>query len=265
MVSHIFSHTVIFYFSNPLAASQTHAQFGNFGGFSGGSNPYSPNTGGNFNFDPFSFFSSGTKILTAHAVLASLAFVVFFPTGGILIRLCSFHGLWLLHGLFQIFAYLLYIAAFGLGIYMATNLRMLNQAHPIIGIVLFVLLFFQPLLGFLHHFMFKKHGRRMVWSYGHIWLGRIVITLGMINGGLGLQLAKRTRIGAPSNGQVVAYSVVAAIMWVAYVLAALIGENRRRRALARETLSHKEERDINRNANVETGRHYNGKLGSRYG
>ena len=143
---------------------------------------------------------------------------------------------------------------------------MLNQAHPIIGIVLFVLLFFQPLLGFLHHFMFKKHGRRMVWSYGHIWLGRIIITLGIINGGLGLQLAKRTRIGAQSNGQVVAFSVVAAIMWVAYVLAALIGENRRRRALARETLSHKEERDINRNANVEAGRHHNRKpIGSRYG
>lgn len=222
-------------------ASQTHAQFGNFGGYGGG-NPYSPNTGGNSNFNPFTFFSSGTKILTAHAILASLAFVVFFPIGGILIRLCSFPGLWLLHGLFQIFAYLLFIAAFGLGIYMATNLRMLNQAHPIIGIVLFVLLFFQPLLGFLHHFMFKKHGRRMVWSYGHIWLGRIIITLGIINGGLGLQLAKRTRIGAPSNGQVVAYIVVAAIMWVVYVLAALIGENRRRRALARETLSHKEER-----------------------
>jgi len=102
---------------------------------------------------------------------------------------------------------------------------MLNQAHPIIGIVLFVLLFFQPLLGFLHHFMFKKHGRRMVWSYGHIWLGRIIITLGIINGGLGLQLAKRTR-----------------------------------------TLSHKEERDINRNANVEAGRHHNRKpIGSRYG
>lgn len=55
-------------------------------------------------------------------------------------------------------------------------------------------------------------------------------------------------------------------MWVAYVLAALIGENRRRRALAREIHSHKEERDINRNANVETGRHYNRKpIGSRYG
>ncbi|OCL09434.1 hypothetical protein AOQ84DRAFT_388179 [Glonium stellatum] len=257
---------MLFYVAAIILAftSRTNAQFG-FGGYGGGGSPNSPFGGGNSGFDPFSFLSTGTKILTAHAVLASLAFVIFFPTGGILIRLCSFRGLWLVHGLFQIFAYLLYIAAFGLGIWMATNFRMLNQAHPIIGIVLFVLLFFQPLLGFLHHFMFKRHGRRMVWSYGHIWLGRVIITLGIINGGLGLQLAKRTRVGAPSNGRVVAYSVVAAIMWVVYVLAALLGEIRRRRALARGAPARKEEGDVDQNAYVETGWSHNRQpLGSRY-
>jgi len=223
-------------FSLALLLTSTAYGWGPGGGGGGGgyNNPY--DNGGNddndrgFNSAFFrSFFTSGQKILTAHAVLAALAFVVLFPTGGILIRVASFPGLWIAHGLFQIFAYVVYIAAFGLGIYMATNLHMMDETHVIIGIVLFVLLFFQPFLGLLHHIGFKKHARRGVWSYGHIWLGRGLITLGIVNGGLGLKLAKDTHIGAPTNGQVVAYSVVAAIMWAIYMLAAMWGELKRGR------------------------------------
>lgn len=163
--------------------------------------------------------------------MASLAFVLLFPIGGILIRLGSFRGLWLVHGLFQLLAYLIYIAAFGIGIYLAMNMpgELLSNSHPIIGIVLLVLLFLQPFLGLLHHVMFKKHSRRVVWSYGHIWLGRIAITLGIINGGLGLRLARITGMGAPSDGQMVAYGVVGGVMWLAYVGAAVYGEVRRGR------------------------------------
>jgi len=169
-------------------------------------------------------------MITAHAVLATLAFGLLFPVGGIMIRLASFPGLWWVHGLFQTVAYILYIAAFALGVIMATHMRMLHLAHPIIGIVLFALLIFQPVLGFLHHVMFKKHSRRVVWSYGHIWLGRIVITVGVINGGLGLQLAQRTYVFAPGRGTIVAYAVLAGLVWVVYMASAVYGEVKRRRA-----------------------------------
>ncbi|EMC94910.1 hypothetical protein BAUCODRAFT_518299 [Baudoinia panamericana UAMH 10762] len=172
-------------------------------------------------------------MITAHAVLATLAFGFLFPVGGIMIRLASFPGLWWVHGLFQIFAYILYIAAFAIGVYMATNMRMLHLAHPTIGIILFVVLLFQPFLGFAHHFMFKKHSRRVVWSYGHIWLGRIAITLGIINGGLGLQLAQRTRAFAPSQGVIIGYAVAAGIVWLIYVASAIYGEVKRRRSSAK--------------------------------
>jgi hypothetical protein len=89
-------------------------------------------------------------------------------------------------------------------------LQLTNTAvnyHPIIGIVVFIALFFQPLLGFIHHAKFKKLGRRQIWSYLHLFNGRIMITLGIINGGLGLYLA-----GA-SKGLKTAYAVVAAVMW----------------------------------------------------
>lgn len=50
----------------------------------------------------------------------------------------------------------------------------------------------------------------------------------MINGGLGLLLAYNAPLGfAPSRGQVIAYGVIAGIMWLLYVTAAIIGERRR--------------------------------------
>lgn len=50
----------------------------------------------------------------------------------------------------------------------------------------------------------------------------------MINGGLGLLLAYDAPLGfAPTQGQVIAYGIVAAIMWLAYVTAAIVGERKR--------------------------------------
>ncbi|OAL56232.1 hypothetical protein IQ07DRAFT_469435, partial [Pyrenochaeta sp. DS3sAY3a] len=175
---------------------------------------------------------SRQKIIVAHGVLAALAFVLFFPVGAILIRLGSFRGVWLVHGIFQLFAYIVYIAAFGIGVWMVNNLpvNLLDTYHPIIGIIVFVLLFFQPILGFVHHVQYKKYNRRTIWSHGHLWLGRIVITLGMINGGLGLLLASDAPAFtgfAPSQGQIIAYSVIAAIMWLLWVASAIIGERKR--------------------------------------
>lgn len=172
-------------------------------------------------------------LITAHAVLATLAFGLLFPVGGIIIRLASFRGAWIVHALFQVVAFILYIVAFGIGIYLATHLRLLGAAHVIIGIVLFVLLFLQPLSGWLHHRGFIKYGRRGGWSYAHLWLGRGIITLGIVNGGLGLQLAERTRFFAPPRSAIVAYSVVAGIVWLVYVLAAVVGERRRSRITSR--------------------------------
>ncbi|GAB7353118.1 hypothetical protein MBLNU459_g3657t1 [Dothideomycetes sp. NU459] len=170
-------------------------------------------------------FEKANRIFMAHGIMAALAFVILFPFGAISVRLFSFPGLVWAHAFVQLLGYLLFIIAFGLGIYMATQLRELNEAHPIIGILLFVLLFFQPILGLLHHRYFKAHSRRSFWSHAHVWLGRIVITLGIVNGGLGLQLADNSRSGE------IAYAVVAAVVWLAYVAAAVVGERRRRNSL----------------------------------
>jgi hypothetical protein len=174
------------------------------------------------------------KAVLAHGILASLAFVLLFPIGAILIRLGSFRGAWLIHGIFQLVAYIVYTAAFGLGVWMVQNLpiNLLTHAHPIIGILVFVLLFFQPLLGFIHHVQFKKHARRTFWSHAHVWLGRVVVTLGIINGGLGLLLASDAPAFTgfrPDQRQIAAYAVVAGFMWLLWVVAAVVGERRRGR------------------------------------
>jgi len=78
-----------------------------------------------------------------------------------------------------------------------------------------------PALGVLHHKLFKQYQRRTFWSYAHIWLGRSVITLGIINGGLGFLLANNTRSGP------IAYGIIAGIMWLLYITSAIVGERRR--------------------------------------
>jgi len=171
-------------------------------------------------------------MLIAHGTLAALAFVIFFPAGAISIRLCSFPGIIWLHAAFQVFAYAVYLAAFGLGVYVANEKDLLNNYHPIIGIVLFVVIFFQPIFGFLHHALFKKYNGRTLWSYVHIWIGRIAITLGIINGGLGFKLANPDGVGS-HNGMIV-YAVVGALVWLLMVVAAIVGERKRKSRSAQD-------------------------------
>ena len=164
------------------------------------------------------------SVLLAHAVMASLAFLVLFPTGAILIRLASFMGLIWVHAALQALAYVIYIVAFGMGVWLAVNGGYIAQAHPIIGIVLFIVLLAQPLGGWLHHRNSKKYGRRTAPSYAHIGIGRAAIILGMINGGLGLQLARDT-----TTGHIVAYAVVAGVFGLAYIVAIIMGERKRKK------------------------------------
>jgi hypothetical protein len=82
---------------------------------------------------------------------------------------------------------------------------------------------FQPILGALHHSNFKKFQTRTAVSYAHIGVGRIAITLGIINGGLGFMLAQNTTSGP------IAYGIIAGLIWCVYVASIIIGERRRGR------------------------------------
>lgn len=85
-------------------------------------------------------------------------------------------------------------------------------------------MFLQPILGALHHMSFKRQGRRGALSHVHVWYGRALMILGIINGGLGLQLASA---GMPLR---MAYIVLSAIIGVPYFLAVPWSEWRKARA-----------------------------------
>jgi len=67
------------------------------------------------------------------------------------------------------------------------------------------------MLGLTHHFLYVRTARRTFWATVHVWLGRTLITLGIINGGLGLLLSDNTRAGE------IVYGIVAALVGLTYV------------------------------------------------
>jgi len=51
----------------------------------------------------------------------------------------------------------------------------------------------------------------------HKWLGRLLLTIGIINGGLGFQFASMFQGTASSNGPKIAYGAMAILVWIIYV------------------------------------------------
>ena len=104
-----------------------------------------------------------------------------------------------------------------------------SNGHPIIGIIVIGALVFQPIGGLIHHYMYKKYQRRTLWSTTHVWWGRIILTLGIINGGLGLMLSGNT------VKVEIAYGVVAGVMWLIWVIFAVWGHLNKSRGTMGET------------------------------
>ncbi|KAK0333483.1 hypothetical protein LTR91_012625 [Friedmanniomyces endolithicus] len=179
-------------------------------------------------------YSKKQRMLNAHAVFACIAFVALMPMGAILIRVASFKKLVRLHVAIQALALVSYMVAVGLGLYLAINLDLLDQAHPFIGLVLFALLLMQPIVGLVHHRFYKKHTGRTLWSYAHLSVGRLSIFLGLINGGLGLQLA----FAGPRAKMI--YGIVAGVVGVCYLVAIAFGEAKRGRTESRQGQDEKE-------------------------
>jgi len=207
---------------------------------------YSSSSDGKASFENNGFggltLSQEQRMVTAHAVMACLAFVALFPIGGTLIRLANFTGLVWVHAAVQVLGFIVYIIAFGLGVMIASRGGYMMEAHPIIGIALFVVLLFQPVFGLLHHRLYQKYQHRTLWSYAHLSVGRIAILLGMVNGGLGLQLA-----GASKSAKS-AYAVIAVVVGLIYILAVVFGElKQKRRSSASPPTYERSQREVQQN------------------
>ncbi|KAL2824125.1 hypothetical protein BDW59DRAFT_88444 [Aspergillus cavernicola] len=148
----------------------------------------------------------------AHGIVMGVAFGIIFPLGAILLRVIRSKFGVHAHAACQLLGYALMIAGLATGIRIGKILdRLHNNGHTILGTVIVVFLLVQPIAGFWHHYRFKKTQSTGIWTHIHIWVGRIFLLLGIINGGTGLKLADNT------TGGIIAYAVVAGVFGVAYI------------------------------------------------
>ncbi|KAH6664281.1 integral membrane protein-like protein [Halenospora varia] len=153
------------------------------------------------------------KYDAAHGIVMGIAACILFPSGAILVRLV---GMPWLHAAIQLLSFAGMIAGLGLGVKLAQYRELLfNNSHTIFGVVIVALLLLQPFIGLAHHHLYKKHSSRTGVSHAHIWYGRILMLLAVINGGLGIKLAANTTSGRT------AWIVVSAIMGTLYIGAIL--------------------------------------------
>ena len=135
----------------------------------------------------------------AHACMMSIVFLVLYPLGAISLHLPlppflkNIRIVPSVHAPIQILGLAMMIGAMGLGIDIARELDFFSgsvPAHVVIGLLATsMIILIQPAMGILQHLHFRKTGGQSIYGYIHRWNGRVAIILGMINQGLGFQLA----------------------------------------------------------------------------
>ncbi|GJN77876.1 DOMON domain-containingprotein [Purpureocillium lilacinum] len=188
---------------------------GNSGGNKGG------NGGGGVIVTGAGGGSSTTTLINAHGILMTVVFVVGYPIGAML---SPFVSTWIIHATWQSLVFFAMWAGFGLGIVICSRIGFFFQnTHTQLGVFIVSLMGLQPIFGFLHHRHYLRNRRRGIISYVHIWYGRSLMILGVVNGGLGLQLA-----GNPQPF-VTVYIAVAAIVAAAYLAVSAFALFRKRK------------------------------------
>ncbi|KAI1180637.1 iron reductase domain protein [Nemania sp. FL0916] len=224
ITKHDSHHPISFDLSSATISSDANPFVEASAGGSGQGSPTPPSNSGSGSGSVPASIAEIPKLASAHGILMSIVMLVLYPVGSLLMPLL---GNWVAHAVWQICSFLAMWAAFAVGIILSHRTGYyFDEHHTRLGAVVVALFGVQPIGGFIHHFYFMKHQKRGLVSYGHIWYGRILMVLGIVNGGLGLQLA------SASHSLVIAYSVVAAVVFAAYIGSATYGEIQRSRGVA---------------------------------
>jgi hypothetical protein len=157
-------------------------------------------------------------IRTAHATIMSLVFIVMFPLAALTIYLPHTQKVRLIHAPLQVVSIILMIAGLALGVELGKQVSLLDGYHQIIGYIVFAwMVIVQPALGLGQHLNFRKNGTRSPMGAGHRWLGRIMIALGVVNGGLGFHQTGPVGSLYVPNYAVIVYSVFAVVVFLIYM------------------------------------------------
>ncbi|EEH44049.2 hypothetical protein PABG_11456 [Paracoccidioides brasiliensis Pb03] len=219
---------------NPLNSADVREQISfhdNMGTFSLDlSNPSDGGSGGSGSATPgVSQKTINVKSVT-HGIIMSVVFVILLPTFALGLFLITYpQTASRIHAPLQLLTVCGAIAGFGVGVSLARDLGKTAMYHPIIGYVVIAWLsVFQPLLGYLHHRHYVRMRKGSVMGFVHRWVGRAMLILAIVNGGLGFKFAGIGSDTAPKVG-VIVYGAIAGFMGVIYVAVATWGTARNRK------------------------------------
>ncbi|POR31845.1 Uncharacterized protein TPAR_07965 [Tolypocladium paradoxum] len=130
-----------------------------------------------------------------HATFMVFCIMAMFPFGVVVLRL----GRWARwHGLNQTVAMVGVLAGLGLGVAASFNYqrsRGFRSHHQILGFIIVAFILVQFSLGFLHHTQYRKTQAPTKYGRVHLWLGRLIIFLGVLNAFFGFTFALDRRYG----------------------------------------------------------------------
>ncbi|KIW91581.1 uncharacterized protein Z519_07548 [Cladophialophora bantiana CBS 173.52] len=166
--------------------------------------------------------SPDDNIRTAHAVIMPLVFVVMFPLAALTLYLPYSNKVRHIHAPLQVLSLILMIVGLGLGVQLGKQVDELDGYHMVIGYILVAWMgIFQPTLGLLQHIHFRKFGTRSAYGQTHRWLGRAMILLGVVNGGLGFKTVGMIGTEYVPTYSVVLYSIFSAVVFIVYLVVLL--------------------------------------------
>ncbi|KIW24036.1 uncharacterized protein PV07_09775 [Cladophialophora immunda] len=156
----------------------------------------------------------------AHAALGAAAFLLCFPLGGIIVKVWPHRHIVWIHAAIQAVGLAIFVASTGLGIWMGLKIDALDHYHCVIGLVILGLLLLQPLMKL--HWFHEKIPKVVHFVHIHLWLGRALILLGIVDGGLGFQFAATFKGPKWASGWKIAYGVCGALVWIIYVSVVIV-------------------------------------------
>ncbi|GES57447.1 integral membrane protein [Aspergillus terreus] len=187
-------------------------------------NPFFSSSHDIMDFTPFSVQQQVSDTILhrkriAHGVMTSVAFVLLFPNFGLTLHIFpSRYTVAWIHAPLQIFAVLLALAGFAVGVSAAIDLREEAGYHPVLGYVAMAgVVLVQPVLGIVQHVRFRRTGKKTAYGVAHRWLGRFLSVLGIVNGGIGFHYAASMNPDIPPASPI-AYGIISGSMGVIYIL-----------------------------------------------
>lgn len=205
-----------------------------------------PSLRGKSNVNVKSLPASVSVLILIHAICLAGSFFILFPVGVIALRwFGSFRFHWILQIVTTVIILLGSIIAVVFSI-MDPVYASFNYAHQILGLVAVVAVVGQSASGYAHHRIYAKVGARTWVSYSHIWLGRLIIILGMLDTVLYVPLIhldqqdmRLTDIRgftlARSNSTAIVVAIVAIIILAIIALIVYFGGRRKLRSVEPRT------------------------------